>query len=472
MPLGNMTPFQQIVSKQEQLEDPMDTDHGVDDDDHDHENEIQIGASPIIPKAEPSHFELLKVLGQGSFGKVFLVRKIFGSDAGTLYAMKVLKKASLKVRDRIRTKKERDILVEVKHPFIVELIYAFQTEGKVYLILEFLRGGDLFSRLSKEVMFTEDDVKFYLAELALAISHLHSLGIIYRDLKPENILLDEDGHIKLTDFGLSKEGMDDIKTFSFCGTVEYMAPEVVNRKGHGIAADWWSFGVLMYEMLMGNLPFQGENRKDTMNKILKDKLSMPQFLSPEAQSLLRMLFKRNPLNRLGFGPGGIDDIRKHPYFASIHWEKLMTKRVVPPFKPACGKDTAFYFDSEYTIKTPKDSPGAPVSAHSKEIFRGFSFIAATDENMFANQVPVQPAAPIPAHNTSTPSPISNIPCTLNFSSFSQDYELMPNEVLGYGSFSTCVKCVHKSTGKHFAVKIIDKTRHDPEEEIQVSYSNY
>uniref|UniRef100_A0A452RZ76 Ribosomal protein S6 kinase A6 n=1 Tax=Ursus americanus TaxID=9643 RepID=A0A452RZ76_URSAM len=130
--------------------------------------------------------------------EVFLVRKKTGPDAGQLYAMKVLKKASLKVRDRVRTKMERDILVEVNHPFIVKLHYAFQTEGKLYLILDFLRGGDVFTRLSKEVLFTEEDVKFYLAELALALDHLHQLGIVYRDLKPENILLDEIGHIKLT----------------------------------------------------------------------------------------------------------------------------------------------------------------------------------------------------------------------------------------------------------------------------------
>ncbi|KTG34384.1 hypothetical protein cypCar_00010652, partial [Cyprinus carpio] len=174
-------------------------------------------------KADPSQFELLKVLGQGSYGKVFLVRKIRGSDTGQLYAMKVLKKATLK---------------------------AFQTEGKLYLILDFLRGGDLFTRLSKEVMFTEEDVKFYLAELALALDHLHSLGIIYRDLKPENILLDEEGHIKVTDFGLSKEAIDhDKRAYSFCGTIEYMAPEVVNRRGHTQSADWWSFGILMVSVL-------------------------------------------------------------------------------------------------------------------------------------------------------------------------------------------------------------------------------
>ncbi|XP_056625158.1 ribosomal protein S6 kinase alpha-6 isoform X3 [Triplophysa dalaica] len=328
-------------------------------------------------KADPSQFELLKVLGQGSFGKVFLVRKLLGPDAGQLYAMKVLKKASLKVRDRVRTKMERDILVEVNHPFIVKLHYAFQTEGKLYLILDFLRGGDVFTRLSKEVMFTEEDVKFYLAELALALDHLHNLGIVYRDLKPENILLDEAGHIKLTDFGLSKESVDqDRKAYSFCGTVEYMAPEVVNRRGHTQSADWWSLGVLMFEMLTGTLPFQGKDRNETMNMILKAKLGMPQFLSLEAQSLLRMLFKRNPTNRLGAGPDRVEEIKRHAFFSTIDWNKLYRGELNPPFRPAAGKpDDTFCFDPEFTAKTPKDSPGIPPSANAHQLFKGFSFVA-------------------------------------------------------------------------------------------------
>lgn len=145
---------------------------------------------------------------------------------------------------------ERNILTEVQHPFIVKLHYAFQSEAKLYLILDFLRGGDLFNRLAKEIMFTEEDVKFYLAELALALDHLHSIGIIYRDLKPENILLDSEGHISLTDFGLSKQPLEDENAYSFCGTVEYMAPCVVNRKGHTYSADWWSFGVLMVKIFI------------------------------------------------------------------------------------------------------------------------------------------------------------------------------------------------------------------------------
>ncbi|KRX57309.1 Ribosomal protein S6 kinase 2 alpha, partial [Trichinella sp. T9] len=403
-------------------------------------------------RADPSQFELLKVLGQGSFGKVFLVRKIVGRDAGILYAMKVLKKATLKVNDRLRTKLERNILAQINHPFIVKLHYAFQTEGKLYLILDFLRGGDLFTRLSKEVMFTEEDVEFYLAELALALDHLHTLGIIYRDLKPENILLDDEGHIALTDFGLSKEALDDHKAYSFCGTVEYMAPEVVNRKGHSTAADWWSFGVLMFEMLTGSLPFQGSNRKETLTQILKAKLGMPQFLSPEAQSLLRALFKRNPQNRLGSGSEGIKDIMRHPFFATIDWGKLYHRQVQPPFKPTVTRaEDAFYFDQEFTSRTPRgDSPGIPPSAAAHELFRGFSFIAPQllEETKTATTnkslTSIREAKPMAIYD---------------------EYELM--EELGKGSYSVCRRCWHKVLKTDFAVKIINRSKHDPSEEVDI-----
>nr|XP_014434720.1 ribosomal protein S6 kinase alpha-2 isoform X4 [Pelodiscus sinensis] len=388
--------------------------------------------------------------------EVFLVRKIKGSDAGQLYAMKVLKKATLKVRDRVRSKMERDILAEVNHPFIVKLHYAFQTEGKLYLILDFLRGGDLFTRLSKEVMFTEEDVKFYLAELALALDHLHSLGIIYRDLKPENILLDEEGHIKITDFGLSKEAIDhDKRAYSFCGTIEYMAPEVVNRRGHTQSADWWSFGVLMFEMLTGSLPFQGKDRKETMALILKAKLGMPQFLSTEAQSLLRALFKRNPSNRLGAGLDGVEEIKRHLFFVTIDWNKLYRKEIKPPFKPAVGRpEDTFHFDPEFTSRTPTDSPGVPPSANAHHLFRGFSFIAS---NLV--QEPSQPDLhKITIHPIVQQLHGNNI-------HFTDGYEI--KEDIGVGSYSVCKRCVHKTTEAEFAVKIIDKSKRDPSEEIEI-----
>ncbi|XP_023419367.1 ribosomal protein S6 kinase alpha-2 isoform X1 [Cavia porcellus] len=407
-------------------------------------------------KADPSQFELLKVLGQGSYGKVFLVRKVTGSDAGQLYAMKVLKKATLKVRDRVRSKMERDILAEVNHPFIVKLHYAFQTEGKLYLILDFLRGGDLFTRLSKEVMFTEEDVKFYLAELALALDHLHGLGIIYRDLKPENILLDEEGHIKITDFGLSKEAIDhDKRAYSFCGTIEYMAPEVVNRRGHTQSADWWSFGVLMFEMLTGSLPFQGKDRKETMALILKAKLGMPQFLSVEAQSLLRALFKRNPCNRLGAGIDGVEEIKRHPFFVTIDWNKLYRKEIKPPFKPAVGRpEDTFHFDPEFTARTPTDSPGVPPSANAHHLFRGFSFVASS-----LVQEPLQ--------QDLNKAPVHPIVQQLHGNNihFTDGYEI--KEDIGVGSYSVCKRCVHKATDAEYAVKIIDKSKRDPSEEIEI-----
>ncbi|NWX87954.1 KS6A2 kinase, partial [Nothoprocta ornata] len=407
-------------------------------------------------KADPSQFELLKVLGQGSYGKVFLVRKIKGSDAAQLYAMKVLKKATLKVRDRVRSKMERDILAEVNHPFIVKLHYAFQTEGKLYLILDFLRGGDLFTRLSKEVMFTEEDVKFYLAELALALDHLHGLGIIYRDLKPENILLDEEGHIKITDFGLSKEAIDhDKRAYSFCGTIEYMAPEVVNRRGHTQSADWWSFGVLMFEMLTGSLPFQGKDRKETMALILKAKLGMPQFLSIEAQSLLRALFKRNPSNRLGAGFDGVEEIKRHPFFATIDWNKLYRKEIKPPFKPAVGRpEDTFHFDPEFTSRTPTDSPGVPPSANAHHLFRGFSFVASN----LVQEPAQQDTHKITVHPIVQQLHGNNI-------HFTDGYEI--KEDIGIGSYSVCKRCIHKATETEFAVKIIDKSKRDPSEEIEI-----
>ncbi|XP_048468976.1 ribosomal protein S6 kinase 2 alpha-like isoform X3 [Rhincodon typus] len=407
-------------------------------------------------KADPSHFELLKVLGQGSFGKVFLVRKIKAPDLGQLYAMKVLKKATLKVRDRVRTKLERDILVDVNHPFIVKLHYAFQTEGKLYLILDFLRGGDLFTRLSKEVMFTEEDVKIYLAELALALDHLHGFGIIYRDLKPENILLDEEGHIKLTDFGLSKEAVDhEKKAYSFCGTVEYMAPEVVNRRGHTHSADWWSYGVLMFEMLTGSLPFQGKDRKETMTLILKAKLGMPQFLSPEAQSLLRALFKRNPANRLGAGVDGVEEIKRQPFFTNIDWNKLYRRELKPPFKPAVARpDDTFYFDPEFTERTPKDSPGVPPSASAHKLFRGFSFVATGIEEEEVKD----------EHSKLVIHPVLQ-QLHGNNMNFTDGYEL--KEDIGVGSYSVCKRCIHKTTNMEYAVKIIQKSKRDPSEEVEI-----
>eukprot|EP00052_Salpingoeca_macrocollata_P001404 m.25419 g.25419 ORF g.25419 m.25419 type:complete len:760 (+) comp11365_c0_seq1:170-2449(+) len=427
-------------------------------------HEIEIGNINLQEeheKVDSANFDLLKVLGQGSFGKVFLVRKNSGKDKGTLYAMKALKKATLKVRDRLRTKTERDILVSIRHPFVVRLHYAFQTEGKLYLIMDFLKGGDLFTRLTSEVMFTEQDVRFYLAEICLALEHLHSYGIVYRDLKPENILLDEVGHVALTDFGLSKESVDDdaSKTFSFCGTVEYMAPEVVSRRGHNQAADWWSYGVLMFEMLTGDLPFCSDNRKTTMNMILRSRLAMPSFLSQEAQALLRKLFKRMPNTRLG--ANGADEVKKQPFFDGIDWDKLYRREIQPPFQPALSAvDDARYFDEEYTSQVPLDTPGAPASATARDVFRGFSFVAPSVIDGVAD-VALKPPRPLRQKQGDIHVLVKTTPVT-------NDYDIK-EDVLGSGTFSVCKRAVQKSTEREFALKIIDKRKRNPQDEIDILY---
>ncbi|XP_021443785.2 ribosomal protein S6 kinase beta-1 isoform X4 [Oncorhynchus mykiss] len=336
------------------------------------EDNVNQGTENIRPEC----FELLRVLGKGGYGKVFQVRKVAGAASGKIFAMKVLKKAMIvrNAKDTAHTKAERNILEEVKHPFIVDLIYAFQTGGKLYLILEYLSGGELFMQLEREGIFMEDTACFYLAEISMALGHLHQKGIIYRDLKPENIMLNNQGHVKLTDFGLCKESIHGgTVTHTFCGTIEYMAPEILMRSGHNRAVDWWSLGALMYDMLTGAPPFTGENRKKTIDKILKCKLNLPPYLTQEARDLLKRLLKRNASSRLGAGAGDATEVQAHPFFRHINWEELLARKVEPPFKPFLGftyvapsvlENVKEKFSFEPKIRSPQrflGSPRTPVS---------------------------------------------------------------------------------------------------------------
>ncbi|XP_066552213.1 ribosomal protein S6 kinase beta-1 [Amia ocellicauda] len=331
-------------------------------------------------KIRPECFELLRVLGKGGYGKVFQVRKVTGANSGKIFAMKVLKKAMIvrNAKDTAHTKAERNILEEVKHPFIVDLIYAFQTGGKLYLILEYLSGGELFMQLEREGIFMEDTACFYLAEISMALGHLHQKGIIYRDLKPENIMLNNQGHVKLTDFGLCKESIHDgTVTHTFCGTIEYMAPEILMRSGHNRAVDWWSLGALMYDMLTGAPPFTGENRKKTIDKILKCKLNLPPYLTQEARDLLKKLLKRNASLRLGAGAGDATEVQTHGFFRHINWDELLARKVEPPFKPILqSADDVSQFDSKFTSQTPVDSPDdSTLSESANQVFLGFTYVA-------------------------------------------------------------------------------------------------
>mmetsp|Transcript_20516 Transcript_20516/g.28667 ORF Transcript_20516/g.28667 Transcript_20516/m.28667 type:complete len:534 (-) Transcript_20516:362-1963(-) len=336
-------------------------------------------------------FSLLKVIGKGSFGKVMLVRKL---DTKKVYAMKVLHKANVIKRNQVEhTRTERNVLEYIRHPFIVTLRYAFQTKLKLYFVLDYCPGGELFFHLGRAGRFPESRARFYAAQITLALQYLHDLGIVYRDLKPENVLLDGDGNIALTDFGLSKEGINDnVSAHSFCGTPEYLAPEILTRAGHGRAADWWSLGALLYEMLTGMPPFYSRNRERLFQKILKSSLHLHRYFSPQSKSILQGLLNRNPVERLG----SRDDaaaVKSHPFFKDMDWELLYQKRLRPPFRPQVGQlaDTA-NFDPEFTTMqisvdhtnriSARSFVGSVTGAAGK--FPGFTYVG--DENSLDERV--------------------------------------------------------------------------------------
>jgi len=319
-------------------------------------------------------FELLTVIGKGSFGKVMQVRK---KDDGKIYAMKVLRKDTIIARKQVtHTKSEKNILMKIQHPFIVNLNYAFQTKDKLYMILDYINGGELFYHLKKEGRFAENRVKLYAAEIACALDHLHALDIVYRDLKPENILLDSEGHICITDFGLSKKIESEEGTHTFCGTPEYLAPEVLKGQGHGTAVDWWSLGTLLFEMFTGLPPFYAQNVNVMYTKILSGELRCPSYISEQAKSLLEGLLTREPEKRLGYNGG--TEVRNHPWFADIDWNKLLKKEVEMPFKPKVrSQEDTSQIDPQFTRERPEDSlPDPSVLSESVQgNFDGFTYVA-------------------------------------------------------------------------------------------------
>ncbi|KAL7420025.1 Serine/threonine-protein kinase [Cryptotrichosporon argae] len=336
---------------------------------------VQVSFKPAQGQALTiDSFELLKVIGKGSFGKVMQVRK---RDTMRIYALKTIRKAHIVSRSEVtHTLAERTVLAQVNNPFIVPLKFSFQSKEKLYLVLAFVNGGELFHHLQREGKFNETRSRFYAAELLLALEHLHGFNVVYRDLKPENILLDYTGHIALCDFGLCKLNMSESETTNtFCGTPEYLAPELLSGHGYTKCVDWWTLGVLLYEMLTGLPPFYDENTNEMYRKILSDPLRFPDEVGSEARSLLTRLLDRDPARRLGVN--GAQEIRDHPFFAKhIDFKKLLAKKIQPPFKPAVASaiDTS-NFDEEFTSEVPLDSVVADshLSQTVQQQFEGFSW---------------------------------------------------------------------------------------------------
>ncbi|KAF6224853.1 hypothetical protein HO133_010047 [Letharia lupina] len=312
-------------------------------------------------------FELLKVVGKGSFGKVMQVRYV-----------QTMPKAHIISRSEVaHTLAERSVLAQINNPFIVPLKFSFQSPEKLYLVLAFVNGGELFHHLQREQRFDVNRARFYTAELLCALECLHGFNVVYRDLKPENILLDYSGHIALCDFGLCKMDMkDEDRTNTFCGTPEYLAPELLLGQGYDKSVDWWTLGVLLYEMLTGLPPYYDENTNEMYRKILSEPLHFPgpEIVPLPAKDLLMQLLDRRPEQRLG--AKGPSEIKAHPFFNAIDWRKLLQRRYDPTFKPNVtdALDTA-NFDREFTQEAPTDSyvEGPILSQTMQQQFTGWSY---------------------------------------------------------------------------------------------------
>jgi serine/threonine protein kinase len=348
------------------------------------------GGSPTLPAEPikmsrnigPQSFSTLALVGKGGFGKV---TQVVFKETNEIFAMKILKKKHLIQTHSVdNTIAEKDILRKIRHPFVVRLHYAFQSDSKVHLVMDFVNGGHLLHHMHKEAIFSELQAKFYIAEVILALEHLHELNIIHRDLKPENVLLDPSGHCVLTDFGFAKENvMTPESCSSFCGTLEYMAPEVVKKSKYGKPADWWSVGILLYDMLVGHPPFQHKNDNALYKKILSDKLKLPSYMSKDCVALIKGLLQRELKQRFT-----VNDIKAHKFFKGIDWAKMLRKEIRPPIVPIVKKGALDIgnFDPQIVTTRLNDSgpENSPLSTSQQLQFQGFSYVK-TPSNPFLSQ---------------------------------------------------------------------------------------
>ena len=315
-------------------------------------------------KVNYTDFEIIKVIGRGFIGKIILVK--YKKD-GKYYSMKMMRKDQIiseELQDNILL--EKNILMEAQCEFILSLSFFFQTKERIYYITPFLPGGDLYRKLKSDKFFNEDLVRFYSAQIAIAIQYLHDIGIAYRDLKLENILLDENGYIKLCDFGASIKLHGTEKNFNFAGSPEYVSPEIINYQGHSFMSDWWSFGILIYEMLYGFTPFYNIDKERMFDLILKGSISFPKYynngekqieynVSEDAKNLISKLLEKNPGSRLG--RKGIDEIKKEPFFYYIDFDDLNKKKLKPLYIPNIDKnDLTKNFEEEFLNLDIAESP--------------------------------------------------------------------------------------------------------------------
>ncbi|OUM57830.1 hypothetical protein PIROE2DRAFT_66627 [Piromyces sp. E2] len=288
----------------------------------------------LINKINLSSFDIIKTIGTGSFGRVHLVKS---RANGKYYAMKAIPKDHIAKEQQIEhIQEEKRILSQLRHPLFIQLSGTFQTRTHLFIVTNYVAGGELFAVLKKKIRFMNNIAKFYAAEVTVALDYLHSKDIIYRDLKPENIMLDVTGHVKLVDLGFAKHVTD--VTYTLCGTPEYMAPEVILCKAYGKAVDWYALGILIYEMLCGYPPFYDQDQLQLYKKILSGKIYWPSYVTEEAKDLIQQLITPDLTKRFGNLKNGAEDIKKHHWFSGVEWDKVEKLGIAPPFIPEIGNE--------------------------------------------------------------------------------------------------------------------------------------
>uniref|UniRef100_A0A8D3C7I3 Protein kinase C n=1 Tax=Scophthalmus maximus TaxID=52904 RepID=A0A8D3C7I3_SCOMX len=339
-------------------------------------------AAPVVPRVHLTLNQLVfhKVLGKGSFGKVLLAEL---KGQGQYFAVKALKKDVVLMDDDVEcTMVEKRVLALAwDNPFLTHLYSTFQSKEHLFFVMEYLNGGDLMFHIQDKGRFDLNRATFYAAEIVVGLQFLHSKGIIYRDLKLDNVMLDKDGHIKIADFGMCKENVfGEARATTFCGTPDYIAPEILLGQKYTFSVDWWSFGVLVYEMLIGQSPYQGDDEDELFESIRSDTPHYPRWITKEAKNLLELLFERDPSRRLGV----VGDIHAHPFFKTINWPALEKRQVEPPFKPKVKSPSdCSNFDREFLSEKPRLSHADKnlIDSMDPAAFAGFSFINPKLEQM-------------------------------------------------------------------------------------------
>lgn len=315
------------------------------------------GRTPVL-----EDFEMIKTIGTGTFGRVCLCR----DPSGAFHAMKILEISDvIRLKQVEHVKNEKAILLQVQHPFIIRMRWTHHDATCLYMLFEYVSGGELFTYLRNAGRFSSATGCFYAAEIVLALEYLHSLHIVYRDLKPENLLLDREGHLKITDFGFAKKLHD--RTWTLCGTPEYLAPEIIQSKGHNRAVDWWALGVLVYEMLAGYPPYFDDNPFAIYEKILAGKVEWPRHIDPVAKDLIKKLLVNDRTKRLGSMKNGAEDVKRHRWFKGLNWDDVLEKKLKPPIVPKVSHEGDTGNFDDYPERDGRRRPPSTASSSDKEV---------------------------------------------------------------------------------------------------------